>query len=142
MASFESFCQAYDCCDTGGYDESCRFAWIQEIGVALVMDKCHGLGTMVNIGGDHWVAIALDFEHSVVWYGDSFGQRPVEEVTLVLNWWTFHHTGIKFVYWTLKISPQKDGYSCGLLGTNTLFHFYLPDAYPLIDVARVDIERV
>jgi hypothetical protein len=55
-----------------------------------VTDKRYGLGTMVNVGGDHWVAIALDFEHSAVWYGDSFGRRPVEEVTSVLNWWTFH----------------------------------------------------
>ena len=88
------------------------------------------------------MAITLDFENSAIWYGDSFGWRPVDEVTSVLDWWTFHHTCVKFVYWTLKISPQKDGYSCSLLGTNALFHFYLPEAYPLIDVARVDAEQV
>jgi hypothetical protein len=74
MAFFESLCQAYDHYGTGEYDGSCVFAWIQGIGVALVMGECDSLTTMVNIGGDHWVAIALDFEHSVVWYGDSFGQ--------------------------------------------------------------------
>ena len=81
--------------------------------------------------GDHWAAIILDFEYSADWYGDSFRQRPVEEVTLVL---ASHHTGVKFVYQRLKISPQKDGYSCSLLGTNMLFQFYVPDAYPLFDV--------
>jgi hypothetical protein len=73
------------------------------------MGEHHGLGTMVNTGGDHWVAIALDFEHSVIWYGDSFGQRPVKEVTSVLDWWTFHHTGNKFIYCMLKITAPKDG---------------------------------
>jgi hypothetical protein len=67
---------------------------------------------------------------------------PVEKVTSVLDWWTFHHTGTEFIYRTLKIPPQKDAYSCGLLGTNTLFHFYLPDTYLLINMARVNTERV
>jgi hypothetical protein len=126
----------------GGYDESCFFAWIWGIGKALVAGERDGLGTMVHIGGDHWVAIALDFEQSLVWYGDSFGQKPVEEVTSVLDWWTFHHTGWKFAYRNMKISTQTDGFSCGLLGSNALAHFYLPETHPLIDVATVDTERV
>jgi len=60
----------------------------------------------------------------------------------VINWWTFHHTGREFAYRKMKISAQKDGFSCGLLGTNGLGHFYMPEKYPLIDVARVDMERV
>ena len=101
-----------------------------------------GLGTMVNIGGDHWVAIALDFKQSLVWYGDSFGRKPVKEVTSVINWWTFHHTGCQFTYQNLKISSQADGFSCGLLGTNVLGHFYWPEKYPLINVATVNTECV
>jgi hypothetical protein len=142
MAFFTTLRKAYDCCDTGQYSESRAFTWIRGIGTALVMGERDGLGTMVNTGGNHWVAIALDFQRSVIWYGDSFGHRPVEEVTQVLDWWTFHHTGDKFIYRTLKITAQKDGYSCGLLGTNALGHFYRPDTYPLIDVAKADAERV
>ena len=97
---------------------------------------------MVNINGDHWVAIALNFKQSLVWYGDSFGNPAIESVVLVINWWTFHHTGRVFAYRKMKISSQTDGFSCGLLGTNGLGHFYMPEKYPLIDVARVDVERV
>ena len=97
---------------------------------------------MVNVGDDHWVAIALDFEQSLFWYGDSLGREAVEEVTSVMNWWTFHHTGRNFDCRKLKISSQRDGFSCGLLGPNALFHFYMPDKYPLVDVANVDTERV
>jgi hypothetical protein len=100
------------------------------------------LGTMIHINGDHWVAIVLDFKKSLVWYGDSFGRKPTVEVTSVINWWTFHHTGCKFAYHDLKASSQKDGFSCGLLGPNALGHFYWPEKYPLIDVAKVDTERV
>jgi hypothetical protein len=31
---------------------------------------------------------------------------------------------------------------CGLLGTNGLGHFYMPEKYPLIDVANIDVEHV
>lgn len=142
MAFFATLRDACQCRNTGEYEGSRHFAWIRGIGEALVLGERDGLGTMVNIDGDHWVAIALDFEESLIWYGDSFGQDAVEEVTSVLDWWTFHHTGQKFEYRKLKISSQKDGFSCGLLGPNALFHFYLPDLYPLIDVTKVDTERV
>jgi hypothetical protein len=61
----------------------------ERIGVALVAGKHHGLGTMANIGGDHWVAITLDFEHSAVCYGDqcSIGGHST---ILVLNLSTRH----------------------------------------------------
>ena len=142
MAFFVALRDAYNCRNSGEYEGSRHFTWIREIGKALASGDRDGLGTMANINGDHWVAIALDFEESLIWYGDSFGQDAVEEIVSVMDWWTFHHTGRKFSYRKLKISPQKDGFSCGLLGPNALFHFYLPDLYPLIDVAKVDSERV
>lgn len=53
MAFFEKLYEAYNCCDTGEYDEGWAFAWIRGIGNALVAGECDGLGTMVNIGGNH-----------------------------------------------------------------------------------------
>ncbi|KIM80018.1 hypothetical protein PILCRDRAFT_89854 [Piloderma croceum F 1598] len=93
MAFFTTIQEADNCCDTGKYEESQHFAWIRGIGEALVSGDQDGLGTMVNISGDHWVSIALDFEESLIWYDDSFRQDAVEEVTSVVDWWTFHHTG-------------------------------------------------
>jgi hypothetical protein len=142
MAFFEKLCKAYNHHDTGEYDESRAFTWIRAIGKALVAGERDGLGTMVNIEGNHWVEIALDFKQSLVWYRDSFGRKPVEEVTSVLNWWTFHHTGCQFTYRNMKISTQTDGFSCGLLGTNALAHFYLPKGHTLVNAATVDTERV
>lgn len=86
------------------------------------------------------MAIALDFSQSVVWYGDSFWQELVDEVTSVINWWTHHHTGYEFLYRKLKITSQKDGFSCRLIGLNALGHFYLLETYPLINTAQVHTE--
>lgn len=142
MAFFITRRKAYDCRDTGEYDESNHFARTQSIAQALEMGQRDGFGTMVHINGDHWIAITLDFKNSLIWYGDSFDNAAVEDVTSVINWWTFHHTGREFAYRKMKMSAQTVGFSCGLLGTNGLGHFYMPEKYPLIDVARVDVERV
>ena len=97
---------------------------------------------MLNINGDHLVAIVLDFKQSLVWYGDLFSSMPVKQVISVINWWTFHHTGRKFAYYTMRMQAQKDGFLCGLLGTNSLEHFYMPEKYLLINVANVNTEHV
>jgi len=69
MDFFPGLCKAYNQQDTGEYDESCGFAWVHGIGKALVARDCDGLGTMVNIDGDHWVAFTLNFEQAtgLVW---------------------------------------------------------------------------
>lgn len=53
MAFFGTLRKAYEHCDTGKYEDSCSFAWVRGIREALVNGKRDGLGTMVNIGGDH-----------------------------------------------------------------------------------------
>jgi hypothetical protein len=133
--------KAYDCRDTGEYDESNHFARTRSIAQALEMGQRDGFGIMVHINGDHWIAITLNFKNSLIWYGNSFNNAAVEDVTSVINWWTFHHTGREFAYRRMGMLARTDGLSCGLLGTNGLGHFYMPEKYLLIDVAWVDVER-
>ena len=142
MTFFKIICDAYACRDTVEYQDSRKFSNTRKLGEELEKGMRDVLGTMVHVEGDHWVAVALDFAKSLFWYGDSFGKRPVEEVVSVINWWTQHHAGRTFEYRRMKITSQTDGFSCGLLGTNALNHFYLPDDYPLINAVNVDVERV
>jgi hypothetical protein len=58
---------------------------------ALVAGEHDSLETMVNIRENHWVAIAFNFEQSLIWYRDSWGQKPVDEVTSILDWWMFYN---------------------------------------------------
>lgn len=129
MSWFPKVREAYRCRESGEYDESATFAWIRSIGEALEVGKRAGLGTMININNDQWVAIALDFKYSLVWYGDLIGGDTDNAVKSVIDWWTFHHTGREFNYRKMKISTQADGYSCGLLGPNALGHFYLLEKF-------------
>jgi hypothetical protein len=42
----------------------------------------------------------------------------------------------------MNISVQTDGFSCDLLERDGLSHFYMPEKYLLVDVAKVDVELV
>jgi hypothetical protein len=84
-AFFTTLHEAYKCCNTGEYEQSQCFAWIRGIGEALALGDCDGLGTIINKGGDHWVAVAVDFKESLIWYGDSFRQDAVEDFMSVMD---------------------------------------------------------
>lgn len=98
MTFFEILSNAYQCRNTGEYEESRKFLNTHRLGEGLERGESNGLGTIVHIGGDHWVAIALEFKTSLFWYGDSLGKKPAEEVMSVIIWWTQHHSGQIFKY--------------------------------------------
>ena len=56
-----------------------------------------------------------------------------------VDWWTYHHTGKELAHDKLAITPQDDGFSCGLLA---LAHRANPKKYPLIQAAKVDDARL
>ena len=142
MAFFPKLREGYNQRNTGQYNEAQTFVRARSVGEALVAGERDGLGMMANINDNHWVALAIDFQKSVISYGDPFNKPPLLEITSVVNWWTFHHTGQEFSYQKMKVSPQQDGFSCGLLSPNALGHFYLPMEIPLINTADVNKERV
>lgn len=140
MTFFLKLQQAYNCCDTEVYDTSQAFAQPRSVALRLEAGEHNGLGIVMNIGGDHWVTVALDFTNSLIFFSDPFHNEPINKVTSVINWWTFHHTGRRFNWRKMKVTAQKDSFSCGLLAPNGLAHFYLPDTYQMISAAKVDTE--
>ncbi|KAG1866765.1 hypothetical protein F4604DRAFT_1501271, partial [Suillus subluteus] len=100
------------------------------------------VGFVTNINGNHWVATVIDFASSQILYGDSLGSCPDKAFINVLQWWSNHHTGHHFTVGSLEIVHQVDSFSCGLLSVNALAHFFLPSEYPLMDMKKVDDERL
>ncbi|KAG2054945.1 hypothetical protein BDR06DRAFT_982202 [Suillus hirtellus] len=100
------------------------------------------VGFVTNVNGNHWVATVIDFAESQILYGDSLGSHPNQAFTDVLQWWCNYHTGHHFTIGSLDIAKQVDLFSCGLLSVNALAHFFLPNEYLLINVKKVDDERL
>jgi hypothetical protein len=86
MYFFQKLQDGYRLQATGTYKESKTFTPAWSIGKALEAGERSAMGMMVNIHSDHWIAVAIDFQASTVWYGDRFGYDPAEEVTSVLDW--------------------------------------------------------
>lgn len=135
---------AWNCRDT--YATEPRFRKLRALGACFV----HGaegeidqLGSIVNQGGNHWIAFVLDNLADRVYIGDSLGEGlAFPNSTKWLIWWTGHHTGRTFRCFRLAITRQIDGYSCGLLAWFALLVFFLKDQYSLPDASRVDQERL
>lgn len=68
------------------YATKSKYNWMQKKGQEFgtgILDK---LATITNVGGNHWVAVVIDFQLSQILYGDSLGGTITEEIEKVLNW--------------------------------------------------------
>jgi hypothetical protein len=118
------------------YATASSYDWLrtkgQEFGTGI-LDK---LATIANVGGNHWVAVVIDFRLSQILYGDSLGGTITEEIETVLIWWIHHHTGQQFTTNRLPITCQQDGYSCGMMAWNAVATNVLPKNYTLMKSDR------
>jgi hypothetical protein len=116
-------CNAYS--NRSRYPTDRQWTWLQEKGHAFAMGVRRQAVALSHVGGNHWVAIVLDFEKATIRYGDSLGGQIDEQLKDALGWWTHYHTGRIFAHFNLPITQQHDSYSCGLLAWNALAAYLL-----------------
>jgi hypothetical protein len=136
-------CNAYS--NRSQYPMDRHWTWLREKGHAIATPmgvRRQGQAVALsNVGGNHWVAIVLDFEKATIQYGDSLGGHINEQLKDVLGWWTHYHTGHIFTHFNLPITRQHDSHSCGLLAWNALAA-YLLEGTELLRPADVVEERL
>jgi hypothetical protein len=124
------------------YATASSYSWLRKKGQEFGTGSLDKLATIANVGGNHWVAVVLDFRSSQILYGDSLGGTITVEIETVLNWWVHHHTGERFTTNQLPITRQRDGYSCGMLAWNAVATKILPKNYRLMKSDGVADERL
>ncbi len=118
------------------------FAWIRDRGNQLASGHKTCLTTIVNQHNVHWVALILDFHEKKIQYGDSTG-RPMEHgLQEVVEWWVFHHTGLRFAHESLVIGLQHDSYSCGMLAWDALHYRLGGPSVTRMDPSQPSNERL
>lgn len=100
------------------------------------------LGTVANVDGNHWIALMVDFRKRKVYYGNSLGGTIHEGLRVAYDWWFSMHNEKAFEWVPMKITKQRDRYSCGLLAVNALAHILDPKQFDLMDAKAVDAERI
>ena len=93
---------------------------------ALGDKKCNGLGTVISIGGVHWAAVYLSFEHRTVEYYDPYGGEPSGPVKDVLTELGIRvgaavGSGARFALRVNRTMHQHDTVSCGLYSLAFLY---------------------
>ncbi|TFK16527.1 hypothetical protein FA15DRAFT_662084 [Coprinopsis marcescibilis] len=56
------------------------YDWLRHLGESLVGAVYNQFGTVINLGGNHWVACIIDFRKETIHYGDSLG-KPIPTVS-------------------------------------------------------------
>jgi hypothetical protein len=124
------------------YATASSFNWLRKRGQEFGTGARDKLATIANVGGNHWVAVVIDFRSLQILYGDSLGGTITVEIEMVLNWWIYHHTGKQFTANKLPITRQRDGYSCGMLAWNAVAMEVMPKNYTLMKSDGVADERL
>jgi len=93
----------------------------------------------ISVGGHgHWISYIVDPITSTIFHGDSLGLRIPEDLHDALQWWLCDlrkRMGEPLKLPCLKpisVTGQEDGFSCGILSTNSLLHHLLPYKFPLV----------
>ena len=89
--------------------------------------------TWISVGGHGcWISYIADPITSTIFHGDSLGLQILEDLRDVLQWWLCDlqkRMGEPPKLLCLKpisVTGQDDGFSCGILSTNSLLHHLLP----------------
>jgi hypothetical protein len=131
-----------------GYEEQeqymthTSYRWLRALGQAFGTGTREQLAFIGLVGGNHWIAVVIDFKEGTVYYGDSLGEGINSSLRAILDWWIHLHTNGQFDHRNLPITLQQDGYSCGILAWLALVTFLLRGKYLLVDASRVAEERL
>ena len=118
------------------------FRWLEKLGQDLATGRQKFLASLMNLDSTHWVAVVIDSEQHLLWYGDSLENPIVLSLKSALKWWMFTHFGKEFFIRNLPISSQKDGYSCGLHAWHALSAFLLKRPSALAKPEAMFFERL
>ena len=107
----------------------------------------------IPIGGrGHWISYVVDPITSTILHGDSLGHSLPVDLRDALQWWLCdlrERMGEPRKlpgFEPISTTSQEDGFSCGILSTNSLHHHLLPCKFPLVlrdaaSIKRYRIER-
>ena len=92
----------------------------------------------IGRSGGHWISYVVDLATSTIFHGDSLGLPMPLDLCNALQWW-LHDLQKRMrkpttspSFRLISITRQTDGFSCGILATNSLFHYIIPSRFPLI----------
>lgn len=136
---FSSVQHAAETCVTGpwfsthlsNFVEKPDHAYLERIGQDLASGRRKRVIGMRNVGGNHWIAFAVDSTTASIAIGDSFKKSHPSFVSAVSGW-VKRHMGKTYQEKTLSCTKQDDWFSCGILAMNTIEHYLDPERYPLV----------
>lgn len=85
--------------------------------------------------GSHWVALYIDIKDGKVYFCDSNGKPPIDNIIHIINSFTKYYnnkTGKNVLYKYNTIPYQKDGSECGVYSCNFLIRILSGESFDVI----------
>ncbi|KAJ7250237.1 hypothetical protein C8J57DRAFT_1521254 [Mycena rebaudengoi] len=91
-----------------------------------------------------WVALGINFEKSLIGYGNRFRTAVPVSLKKHLIWWLFKHLGLEFKWTDIPVPKQTDPHSCGILMYFALAHWFDSERFllPECTAASMVDERI
>lgn len=127
-----SFCSLYKI----DYDKLDKKG-IKRIGVIFNHDK-------YGQGGSHWVAMMIDLDKGEIYYCDSTGKGPIENINTVIKGFKEYckKNGKEVVHKNNKSSYQKDSSECGVYSCNFLIRLLSGESFDSIINNSLKFEEI
>jgi len=128
-----------------------RKTWFQATVEKSLVEKrkssVAGVAWISRSGHGHWVSYVVNPASSLISYGDSLGGSIPLALSAALQWWLLNlreMMGLSIddtvTVVPLPITPQDDGFSCGILSTNSIGYHLTHDTFPLVGRDPVSIK--
>ncbi|KAJ3811789.1 hypothetical protein F5876DRAFT_75460 [Lentinula aff. lateritia] len=105
----------------------------------IIEDRIDILYAPLHVNGNHWIAIALDFNRGEVFYGDSLGKSCPFTFLQKVDLWLCKRFNHKFADkgFLIECGVQRDSFSCGICVVNAILHAVFSDTLWCPDLALV-----
>lgn len=138
---FNKMVQIYRTRDAAPYNATTGARHLWSVGEELANGIRTTVVGIVNVNGNHWVAVVVDATWATIRYGDSL-EGDNAEVKAAVAWWVNAHMPHKFSHENLPITRQRDSHSCLIFAANAAGHFILPTQMPLLQAQAAAKERI
>jgi len=111
---------------------------IETLGVVYNLDK-------YGEPGSHWVALYVDIKGGEIYFCDSMGKKPIENINTVINEFLKYHknrTGKDAIYKYNTKRYQRDGSECGVYSCNFIIRKLMGEDFDSIVENYLDFSSI
>jgi hypothetical protein len=116
------------------YIDTSSTHYLHVLGKDLAAGEVKSCAGIFHITNNHWVSVVVDVTTCRILHTDSLDVETdprSSRVVKAMAWWLEQHGLSGFSVENMNVTPQLNGFSCGVLSFASIAHHFLSTQYPL-----------